>query len=79
MVEITYQMALSTLQTIGLLVGIAYYLIIMRNSQRNQELALKAQEHALETRETQLFMNIFNTYSSGDFIEAHSGFEYADV
>jgi len=34
MVEITYQMVLSTLQTIALIVGIAYYLIIMRNSQR---------------------------------------------
>ena len=72
MVEITYQMVLSTLQTVGLLVGITYYLFIMRNSQRNQELTLKAQEQALETRETQLFMNIFNTYSSGDFIEAHT-------
>jgi uncharacterized membrane-anchored protein YhcB (DUF1043 family) len=52
MVEITYQMVLSTLQTIALIVGIAYYLIIMRNSQRNQALALRAQEQALETRST---------------------------
>lgn len=48
MVEITYQMVLSTLQTIALIVGIAYYLIIMRNSQRNQRIQL-------ETRQTQLF------------------------
>jgi hypothetical protein len=41
MVEITYQMVLITLQTIALIVGIAYYLIIMRNSQRNQEQTLK--------------------------------------
>jgi hypothetical protein len=60
MVEITYQMVLSTLQTVGLLVGIAYYLFIMRNSQRNQELTLKAQQQALETRQAQLFMNIYN-------------------
>ena len=42
MVEITYQMVLSTLQTVGLLVGITYYLIIMRNSQRAQQLQLRA-------------------------------------
>ena len=66
MVEITYQMVLSTLQTLALIVGIAYYLFIMRNSQRTRELALKAQEltlkaqeQALETRQAQLFMNIY--------------------
>jgi hypothetical protein len=69
MVEITYQMVLSTLQTVGLLVGIAYYLIIMRNSQRTRELTLqsqeltrKAQEQALETRQVQLFMNAYNKF-----------------
>jgi hypothetical protein len=56
MVEITYQMFLSTLQTVGLLVGIIYYIIIMRNSQRTRELTLKAQEHATETRQLDLFM-----------------------
>ena len=34
MAEITYQMVLSTLQTAGLLVGIIYYLTIMKNSQK---------------------------------------------
>jgi hypothetical protein len=34
-------MVLSTLQTAGILVGISYYLVIMRNSQRNQQLALE--------------------------------------
>ena len=32
MVDVSYQMVLSTLQTVGLLVGIVYYLTIMRNS-----------------------------------------------
>jgi len=67
MVEITYQMVLSTIQTIGILVGIIYYLFIMRNSQRNQELTLKAQEHALETRQAQLFMEIYNEYRNKEF------------
>jgi hypothetical protein len=50
--EVTYQMVLSTLQTIALIVGIVYYLIIMRNSQRNQKIQI-------ETRQAQLFMQIF--------------------
>jgi hypothetical protein len=67
MVEITYQMVLSTLQTIALIVGIAYYLFIMRNSQRNQELARKAQEQALETRQAQLFMSIYTRVNEVEF------------
>ena len=79
MAEITIPIVLQLIQTVALLVGIIYYITIMRNQQRTRELTLesqeltrKAQEQALETRETQLFMNIFNTYSSGEFIEAFS-------
>jgi hypothetical protein len=60
MAEITYQMVLSTIQTVGLLVGIFYYITTMRNAQKTRELALKsqeltrkAQEHAVETRQIQ--------------------------
>ena len=52
-------MVLSTLQTIALIVGIAYYLFIMRNSQRNQQ-------HQLETRRAQLYMTLFNTINNQD-------------
>jgi hypothetical protein len=51
MVEITYQMVLSTLQTVSLMVGVIYYLWIMRNSQRTQQMQL-------ETRQVQLFMQM---------------------
>jgi len=64
MVEITYQIVLSTLQTVALVVGIAYYLTIMRNQQKTRELALKAQEHATETRQTQIFMQIYEQLNS---------------
>ena len=57
MAEITYQMVLSTLQTVGLLVGIFYYVTTMRNAQKTRELTLesqelsqKAQEQSLETK-----------------------------
>jgi len=68
-------MVLSTLQTVGLFVGIVYYLIIMRNSQRTRELTLqsqeltrKAQEQALETRQAQLFMYMYDHWSDPEFI-----------
>jgi hypothetical protein len=68
MVEITYQMVLSTLQTIALIVGIAYYLFIMRNSQKNQELSRKAQEQALETRQAQLLSGFTGMLITSDSI-----------
>ena len=46
MVEITYQMVLSSLQTIGLLVGIYYYVMTIRTNQRNQQLALESRQIA---------------------------------
>ena len=67
MIEITLPIVLQIVQTIGILVGIVYYLTIMRNTQRNQELTLKAQEQALETRQVQLFMNLYETYRSPTF------------
>ena len=73
MAEITYQMVLSTIQTIALVVGIVYYLTIMRNAQKTRELTLqsqeltrKAQEQSLETREAQLFMQFNSPVLSGD-------------
>jgi hypothetical protein len=52
MVEITYQMVLSTIQTVSLIIGVVYYIFIMRNSQKNQQMQL-------ETRQSQLFMQLF--------------------
>ena len=60
MSEISYQMVLSTLQTVSIMVGIFYYVMTLRNNSKNQQLALKAQEHAVETREAQLFMQIYS-------------------
>lgn len=67
MVEITYQMVLSTLQTAGILVGIVYYITIMRNQQKTRELTLKAQELTLETRQAQLFMQIYGQWNTMEF------------
>ncbi len=70
MAEITYQMVLSTLQTMGLLVGIFYYVITMRNAQKTRELAHKSQDQALETRQAQLFMYMYDRWSGQEFGES---------
>jgi preprotein translocase subunit YajC len=54
MVEVTYQMVLSTIQTIALIVGIAYYMTISRKQQRTRELALESQEQAWKAQENAL-------------------------
>ena len=51
---------LQIVQTIALVVGIAYYLIIMRNSQRTQEMTLK-------NRQAQLLMQMWNRTQSKEF------------
>jgi hypothetical protein len=40
MVDLTYQMVLSTLQTAGLLVGIYYYIMTLNNTRQNQRITL---------------------------------------
>ncbi len=76
MVDITYQMVLSTLQTVSLMIGVIYYIFIMRNSQRTRELTLqsqeltrKAQEQALETRQAQLFNQLTDKFSSKEGLD----------
>ena len=59
MVDVRYQMVLSTLQTAGILVGIAYYIMTIRNQQKNQDMQL-------ETRQAQLFMQIYNRFNDRD-------------
>jgi len=75
MVEITYQMVLSTIQTMSLVVGIVYYLTIMRNTQKTRELTLqsqeltrKTQEEAFETRQIQFCWNALERVSGKDFM-----------
>ena len=59
--QVTFQTLFQFLQTVGILVGVFYYIMTIRTNQRNQEIALKnqeltlkAQEQALESRQAQL-------------------------
>jgi hypothetical protein len=51
MVEVTYQMVLSTLQTVGLLIGIFYYIMTLNNQE-------KTRKYAEETRKIQTALHI---------------------
>jgi len=91
MVELTYQMALSTLQTAGLLIGILYYIMDLQNQREDQRIAstrqalmLKSQEQALETRQAQFFMQIYDRFNDSEFwkyyieLRSHSWNDYDD-
>jgi len=41
MVEFTYQTVFQFLQTVGILVGVFYYVMTIRANQRNQQLQLE--------------------------------------
>ena len=62
MVEITYQMVLSTPQTLSLGVGVIYYIMTLQNTRKNQQLTL-------ETRQAQLFMTIYSRFYTNEFWE----------
>jgi hypothetical protein len=69
MVEFTLPIVLQILQTAGIFVGIIYYITIMRNAQRTRELTLRAQEQAVETRQAQLFMQLYTRWQDFDWSE----------
>ena len=86
MVEFTLPIVLQILQTAGILVGIVYYITIMRNQQKTRELSLRAQEltlesqeltrkaqdQALETRQAQLFMQLYKRWQEMDMEKIRS-------
>ena len=63
MVEINLSIVLQIVQTIALIVGIVYYLIIMRNSQRSQQMQL-------ETRQAQLLMQVYSRLDTPEKVRA---------
>jgi hypothetical protein len=49
---------------IGIIISILYYTSVLRNANKTRELALNAQQQAVETRQAQLFMQIYQEMSS---------------
>jgi len=58
----------------GLSISIAafYYISTLRNTRRNQELTLRAQEQAVETRQAQLFMEMYRDFKRSDIQQAYN-------
>ena len=69
MVEFTLPIVLQLLQTAGILVGIIYYTSIMRNNQKNQQIQL-------ETRQAQLFMQMYQDFKRPDVQKAFHDIVY---
>ena len=69
MAELTVQIVLSALQTTGLLIGIFYYMMTLNNQRKAQEISLQSQQLALDTRQAQLFMQMFSKQTSKDAFE----------
>jgi hypothetical protein len=62
---------------LGVCVAAVYYVLNLRISQRNQELSLKAfensakaQQQTLETRQAQMFMDVYKQVTSNEFLTA---------
>ena len=53
--QITFQTLFQFLQTLGILVGVFYYIMTIRTNQRNQRMQL-------ETRQAQLFIQLYNRF-----------------
>ena len=75
MVEaVTFQTIFQFLQTVSIMVGIAYYLMILQNQQ-------KTQKHQQETKKTQLFMQLYQSSSNVENSETYwdiIGYEWDD-
>ena len=56
----TLQTTISLLTLISLTIGVIYHIMTLRNTRKNQELQL-------ETRQAQLYMNLYGTYHSPEF------------
>ena len=54
---------------LGLTASIVYYSTILSNANKTRELQLQAQEHATETRQAQMFMDLYKQFNDPDFVK----------
>ena len=66
---IDLQTVLTYLTLISVPVGVFYHIMTLNNTRKNQELTLKSQQLATETRQTQLFMQIYSRWTDTTFNE----------
>ena len=63
--QAAFQTVFQFLQTVGILVGVFYYVMTIRANQRNQRIQL-------ETRQAALFTQIYNKFGEVEFARNHS-------
>jgi len=56
---------------ITVIIGVISFLKSNRRAEEQRQLTLEAQRQALETRQAELFMNIYNRWSSPEYAEAY--------
>ena len=73
---VTLQMVRDVVAIFGVIAGFTYYVLTVRNSQRTQR-------QQLETRQAQLFMQLYSLYDTKDFMEDYAKvsyiFQYEDL
>lgn len=57
---------------ISISVAAFYYMNVLRNAQSTRELSLRSQDQALETRQAQMFMQIFDKFHDPGFFEKYT-------
>jgi hypothetical protein len=78
MVQIEYLPVVLT--GIGIIVSILYYTSVLRNANKTRELQLAAQQQAEETRQAQLFMNIYSqSFADKEWNKAYRKIITADL
>lgn len=60
---------------ISVTVAAIYYMFTLRINMKTQQLTLKAQENSLETRQAQLFMDLYQMFSDREYITAWDTFQ----
>ena len=79
---VTIEIVALVLTGLSITASILYYAMNLRNANKTRELQLKAQEHATETRQAQLLMQIYGSLYSEkawqNYLEAQYSAEYTD-
>ncbi len=63
--QITLQTLIMLIQAVGILVAVIYHILSLQNTRKNQQLTL-------ETRQTQLFMYLYDKFCSESFKRSYS-------
>ncbi len=67
---------------VSVTIAAIYYMFTLRLNMKTQQIAAKNQEQTLETRQAQLFMQLYSIYESKDFLKDYTDvwrYEYSDI